>query len=229
MRVLNLEVQFWTSRGFAVVDVNYGGSTGYGRAYRERLNGQWGIVDVADASTPRSIWWRTGKADRGAPDHSRRQRRRLHDAGGADVSRDVFKAGASYYGISDLEVLARDTHKFESRYLDRLVGPYPGDARCLSRAIADPLRRAARVPAHSVPGPRGSGGAAESVADDGGRRPRERACRSRSLTFEGEQHGFRKAETIVRCLEVELYFYGVVFGFTPAGVSAEFDIDNLER
>ena len=122
--VLDPRIQFWTSRGFAVLDVNYGGSSGFGRAYRDRLKGQWGIVDVADCVNGATSLVEAGKAD------PNRLIIRGGSAGGyttlaALTFHDVFKAGASYYGISDIEVLARDTHKFESRYLDSLVGPYP--------------------------------------------------------------------------------------------------------
>ena len=135
-------IQYWTSRGFAVLDVNYGGSTGYGRAYRERLNGQWGIVDVDDCVNGARYLVAQRRGRRRAAGHPRRQRRRLHDAC-ALTFRDVFKAGASYYGVSDLEALATDTHKFESRYLDRLIGPYPERRDLYLRALADPPHRPA--------------------------------------------------------------------------------------
>ena len=120
----NLMIQFWTSRGFAVLDVNYGGSTGYGRAYRERLNGQWGIVDVDDCVNAVRYLIQQGEID------PKRVTITGGSAGGyttlsALTFRDVFTAGSSYYGVSDLEALAQDTHKFESRYLDSLIGPYP--------------------------------------------------------------------------------------------------------
>ena len=123
---LRLGLQFWTSRGFAVLDVNYGGSTGYGREYRRRLNGQWGIVDVDDCVNGASYLVKQGLVDR------ERLAIRGGSAGGyttlaALTFRDVFRAGASHYGVGDLETLATDTHKFESRYLDRLVGPYPAE------------------------------------------------------------------------------------------------------
>ncbi len=164
--VFDPEVQFWTTRGFAVVDVNYGGSTGYGRAYRQRLNGQWGIVDVRDAVNAARHLVAAGKAD------PARLITRGGSAGGyttlaALTFHDIFKAGASYYGISDLEVLATDTHKFESRYMDSLVGPYPGQAGDLPRAVAHPLRRSAQLRAHPAAGAGGQGGAARSVGDDG--------------------------------------------------------------
>ena len=208
---LNLEVQYWTSRGFAVVDVNYGGSSGYGRAYRRRLAGQWGVVDVADCVNAATYLVAQGLAD------ADRLIIRGRSAGGYTTLAaltfcpEVFKAGASYYGISDLEAMARDTHKFESRYLDGLIGPYP--------AHKDMYR--ARSPIHSIERlscpivlfqgledrvvpPAQSQLMADAV--------RSKGLRADLLTFPGEQHGFRQRDTIVRCLEAELAFYGAVFG-----------------
>lgn len=214
---LNLEIQYWTSRGFAVVDVNYGGSTNYGRAYRQRLRGRWGIVDVADvASAVRSLV-AEGLAN---PEQIAIRGR---SAGGyttlaALVFRpDLFKAGASYYGIGDLELLVRDTHKFESRYLDGLIGPYPVD-RALYRArspidhldqLSSPLILFQGLEDRVVP-PEQAHLMAEAV--------RAKGSPVVLLTFAGEQHGFRRAGTIVRCLEAELTFYGAIFGFDTPGV-----------
>jgi dipeptidyl aminopeptidase/acylaminoacyl peptidase len=224
---LSLEVQYWTSRGFAVVGVNYGGSTGYGRAYRERLNGQWGVVDVADCVNAAAHLAADGRAD------ADRLIIRGNSAGGyttlaALVFRpDVFKAGSSYYGISDLETMTRDTHKFESRYLDRLVGPYPA-RRDVYRArspihfvdrLSCPLILFQGLEDQVVP-PDQSQTMADAV--------RAKGLPVALLAFEGEQHGFRRADTIVRCLEGELFFYGVVFGFTPADAIAPVPIDNLD-
>ena len=171
--VLDPKIQFWTSRGFAVLDVNYSGSTGYGRPYRDRLKGQWGIVDVEDAVGGAQAMVAAGKAD------PERLIIRGGSAGGyttlaALTFHDTFKSGASYYGISDLEVLQQDTHKFESRYNDSLIGPYPEAKDDLRGALADPLHRSPVVPDHPVPGSRGQGGAAEPVGDDGGGRARRR-------------------------------------------------------
>ena len=140
---------------------------------------------------------------------------------------DTFKAGASYYGISDIEVLARDTHKFESRYLDSLVGPYPAAHDVYIDALADSLHRPSLVPADPVSGTRRQGGAAESVGDDGAMRSRQKGLPVAYVTFAGEQHGFRKAENIIRSLEAELYFYGAVLGFAPADPIEPVAIDNL--
>jgi len=222
----DLEVQFWTSRGFAVVDVNYGGSSGYGRAYRERLNGHWGIVDVADVINAATFLSQTGRAD---PD---RLIIRGGSAGGYTTLAaltfrpEAFKAGASYYGISDLEVLELDTHKFESQYSHSLIGPYPAakavyHGRSPIHAIdrlACPLILFQGLEDKVVP-PNQSQMMADAV--------RAKGLPVAYLAFEGEQHGFRKAETIVRCLEAELYFYGKVFGFVPADRIEPVRIDNL--
>ena len=223
---LNLEVQYWTSRGFAVVDVNYGGSAGYGRAYRQRLKGKWGVVDVADCVNAAKYLVAQGAAD------ADRLIIRGRSAGGYTTLAaltfhpDVFKAGASYYGIGDLERLASDTHKFESRYLDTLVGPYPATQEIyrarspihLVHRLSCPLILFQGLEDHVVP-PNQSRMMADAV--------RAKGLPVALLTFEGEQHGFRKADTIVRCLETELFFYGAVFGFTPSGVPPVFEIDNL--
>lgn len=225
--IFDPEVQFWTTRGFAVVDVNYRGSTGYGRAYRQRLNGQWGIVDVRDAVNAAKYLVAAGKAD------PARLITRGGSAGGyttlaALAFHDTFKAGASYYGISDLEVLAQDTHKFESRYMDRLVGPYPATAAVYRQR--SPIHAVDRLNCalillqgleDKVVPPNQSAMMAEAV--------RKKGLPVAYVTFEGEQHGFRKAENIVRALESELYFYGKVFGFTPADPLAAIPIDNLPR
>jgi dipeptidyl aminopeptidase/acylaminoacyl peptidase len=212
--LLSLPKQFWTSRGFAVVDVDYGGSTGYGRPFREELNGQWGIVDVDDAVASASYLASEGKAD-GA-----QLAIRGGSAGGYTVLcalcfHDVFKAGASHFGVADLSALAQETHKFESRYLDGMVGPWP-EARDVYEA---------RSPIHHTDGfaaplivfqgsedvvvpPNQSQMIVDALAAKG--------VPHAYLLFEGEQHGFRKAENIIRALEAELWFYGKVFGFTPA-------------
>ena len=225
---LDLYVQYWTSRGFAVVDVNYGGSSGYGRAYRERLNGRWGIVDVADVIHAARFLAGDGRAD------PRRLIIRGGSAGGYTTLAaltfhpEAFNAGASYYGISDLEVLELDTHKFESRYSHSLIGPYP-ERRDLYRArspihvvdrLACPLILFQGLEDKVVP-PNQSQVMADAV--------RVKGLPVAYLAFEGEQHGFRRAETNVRCLEAELYFYGAVFGFAPAGPIPPVEIANMEE
>jgi dipeptidyl aminopeptidase/acylaminoacyl peptidase len=212
--VLDARAQFWTSRGFALLDVNYGGSTGFGRVYRERLNGMWGIVDVADCVNGALHLVAKGLADGG------RLAIRGGSAGGyttlaALTFYDVFKAGASYYGVSDVEVLAADTHKFESRYLDSLIGPYPA-ARDVYRERS-PIHYTDRLSAALIL----FQGLEDKVVPPNQAEMMAEAVRRKGLPvayvpFEGEQHGFRKAENIIRSLESELYFYGAVFGFTPA-------------
>jgi dipeptidyl aminopeptidase/acylaminoacyl peptidase len=224
----DVAIQYWTTRGFAVADVNYGGSSGYGRPYRERLNGQWGIVDVEDAVNAARYLVAERKAD------PHRLIIRGGSAGGYTALAalvfhpDVFKAAASYYGISDLEVLQQDTHKFEARYSDTLVGPYP-EARELYRARS-PIHFVDRLSCalillqgleDKVVPPNQS----EMMADAA----RNKGLPVAYLAFEGEQHGFRKAATIIRSLEAELYFYGAVFDFTPADAIEPVRIDNLSR
>ena len=205
-------VQYWTSRGFAVVDVNYGGSTGYGRAFRDELLGQWGVVDVADCLAAARHLARTGRVD------GERLAIRGGSAGGfttlaALVRADTpFAAGADHFGVADLEALARDTHKFESRYLDRLVGPYP--------AARDVYVE--RSPIHHVDGltrplivlqgsedPIVPPAQSETIVEA----LRERKVPVAYLLFDGEQHGFRRAENIRRALDAELSFYAQVLGF----------------
>ncbi len=217
--------QFWTTRGFAVVDVNYGGSSGYGRAYREQLDGQWGVVDVDDVVAAARFLVERGEVD------ADRVAIRGASAGGfttlaALTFRSFFKAGASHYGISDLEALARDTHKFESRYLESLVGPYP--------ERADLYR--ARSPVH-YPERMSSALILLQGAEDKAVPPSQaeamfEAVRAKGLPvayllFAGEQHGFRQAGNIRRALEAELAFYGRVFGFAPADAIEPVAIENL--
>ncbi len=208
--VLDPEVQFWTSRGFGVLDVNYGGSTGYGRPYRDRLKGQWGVVDVEDAVGGAEAMVAQGKAD------AARLIIRGGSAGGyttlaALTFHSTFKAGASYYGISDIEGLAQDTHKFESRYLDSLIGPYPAAKDIYHKRspihftdrLSCPLILFQGLDDKVVP-PKQSAMMAEAL--------RKKGVKVSYITFEGEQHGFRKAENITRALEEELAFYRDVFG-----------------
>jgi dipeptidyl aminopeptidase/acylaminoacyl peptidase len=208
---LKLPTQYWTSRGIAVLDVNYGGSTGYGRAYRERLKGQWGVVDVDDcAGGARHL------AERGRVDGDRLIIRGS-SAGGyttlcALTFRDVFKAGASYYGIGDLEALAKETHKFESRYLDRLVGPYP-EERGLYVARS-PINFTDRLSCPVI----FFQGLEDQVVPPSQAEMMVEALRKKGVPvayvpFEGEQHGFRRAENIKRALDTELAFYARIFGF----------------
>jgi dipeptidyl aminopeptidase/acylaminoacyl peptidase len=202
---LNLGIQFWTSRGIGVLDVNYGGSTGFGRAYRERLFKSWGIVDVDDCCNGALHLAREGLAD------GDRMAITGGSAGGyttlaALAFRDVFKAGGSHYGIGDLGALARDTHKFESRYLDWLIGPWPQD-EALYRARS-PLFHAEgmKVPVAFFQGDEDAvvpPNQAEMMVDA----LRRRGIPVAYLLFAGEQHGFRQAANIKRALDAELLFF----------------------
>ena len=228
---LDLEKAFFTSRGIGIIDVNYGGSSGYGRAYRERLRGQWGIVDVADAMAAALALAEAGEADssrlgiRGGSAGGWTALAAVTsgigvigpDAVGGTGRKGVFAAAASYFGVSDLRGFAAQTHDFESRYLDGLIGPLPeceslyaerapvghvNDATCpvlLLQGLDDPIV----PPAQS-----------ESIAADLAAHGIPYAY----LAFAGESHGFRKAETIIASLEAEVSFYGQIMGFTPPGV-----------
>jgi dipeptidyl aminopeptidase/acylaminoacyl peptidase len=223
----DFSVQYWTSRGFAVLDVNYRGSTGHGRGYREQLKGNWGILDVTDCIDGASYLARSRRVDR------ERVAIRGGSAGGyttlcALAFHDFFCAGASYFGVSDLEALARDTHKFESRYLDSLVGPYP-EARERYQERS-PLLHADQL---SSPTIFFQGLEDRVVPPDQSERMaqalRERGLPVAYMPFAGEYHGFRQAGNMKRALEAELYFYGRVFGFEPAGEIEPVVIDNLDR
>ncbi|CAA9462818.1 MAG: Prolyl oligopeptidase family protein [uncultured Rubrobacteraceae bacterium] len=223
---LDLEIQHRTSRGFAVLDVNYGGSTGYGREYRRRLDGMWGVVDVDDCANGAKYLAGRGLVDGG----------RLLIAGGsaggyttlcALAFRDTFAAGASHYGVSDAAALAEETHKFESRYLDGLIGPYP--------ERADLYRE--RSPIHHTEGLSCPviffQGLEDEVVPPNQAQTMFEALKEKGLPvayvpFEGEQHGFRRAENIKRALDGELFFYSRVFGFDLADRVDPIRIENLD-
>lgn len=222
---LRLGVQYWTSRGIGVLDVNYGGSTGYGRAYRERLNGNWGVVDVDDCANGAKYL-----AARGLVDGNR-----LAITGGsaggyttlcALTFRNTFKAGASHYGVSDLIALDEDTHKFESRYTANLVGPYP---QCRDLYIArSPIHHVERLNSPVI----FFQGLEDKIVPPNQAEMMVDALRKKGLpvaylSFEGEQHGFRQAANIKRTLDAELYFYSRVFGFEPADEVEHVQIENL--
>ncbi len=223
--VLMLGIQYWTSRGIAVLDVNYGGSAGYGRAYRERLNGAWGIVDVDDCVNGARFLTTRGDAD---------GNRLMIDgasAGGyttlcALTFRDQFKAGASHFGVSDAEALAKETHKFESRYLDNLIGPYP-ERRDLY-IERSPIHFADKLSCPVI----FFQGLEDKVVPPNQAETMVEALRQKGVpvayvAFEGEQHGFRRAENIKRALDGELYFYSRVFKFDLAEPVQPVTIDNL--
>lgn len=222
-----LNRQFWTSRGFAIIDINYGGSTGYGRMYRERLRGQWGVVDIDDTKAGLDYLVEQGLADRD----------KLLIAGGsaggysvlvALSQHDIFAAGANYFGISDLEVLARDTHKYESRYLDSLIGRYPEDMDIYKArspinfldGFTSPLITFQGLLDEVVP-PNQSELIVTAL--------REKGVPVAYYPYEGEYHGFGKKENIIHSLESELVFYGKILGFTPAGELPEIQIDNFDE
>ncbi len=220
-----LAVQYWTTRGFAVVDVDYSGSTGYGTAYRRLLRGSWGIVDREDCEAAARHLVARGDVD------PARLAIRGGSAGGyttlcALAFGSVFTAGASYYGVSDAAALARDTHKFESRYLDALIGPWPERADLYEQR--SPLHAVDRLSSpviflqgleDAVVPPDQTARMADALR----RKGLPVAC----LMFEGEQHGFRQAANIRRAAEAELYFYGRIFGFRPAGVIEPVEMENL--
>ena len=211
---LSLKTQYWTSRGFGVVDVNYGGSSGYGREYRQRLDKQWGVVDVNDCANAAKYLVKQGQVDG----------EKLAISGGsaggyttlcALTFLDIFKAGASYYGVSDLEVIAKETHKFESRYFERLVGKYPKekDVYVARSPIHFPERLSCPVIFFQ--------GLEDEITPPNQAEKMVEAIKSKGIpvsyiTFAGEQHGFRQAENIKRALDGEFYFYAQIFGFEPA-------------
>jgi dipeptidyl aminopeptidase/acylaminoacyl peptidase len=218
---MNLEYLWFTSRGVAVVDVNYRGSTGYGRRYQQQLKGNWGIYDVDDAVNAAAYLVDRGDAD------PNRVAIRGGSAGGyttlaALAFRDYFRAGASYFGVSDIERFDRDTHKFESRYCTQLIG---GREHYAERS---PINSADRISAplilfqgledHIVPPSQ-----AEVIVEDLKRRQVPYAY----IGFEGEGHGFRRAENVRRSLEAEAYFYSKVFGFELADELDPVEIENL--
>ncbi|MGH8579752.1 MAG: S9 family peptidase [Gammaproteobacteria bacterium] len=222
---LNLGIQYWTSRGIAVLDVNYGGSSGFGRAYRRRLDGQWGMTDVDDCINGARYL-----AERGWVDKDRLAIRGGSAGGYTTLSalafRNVFKAGASHYGVSDLEALAKETHKFESRYLERLIGPYPQmKQRYRQRS---PIHAVERLSCPAI----FFQGLEDRVVPPDQAEKMVQALRHKQLpvaylAFPGEQHGFRQAETIERVLDAELYFYASVFGFELADPVEPVVIENL--
>jgi dipeptidyl aminopeptidase/acylaminoacyl peptidase len=222
---LSLARQFWTSRGFAVVDVNYRGSSGFGRRYRKKLDGQWGIADVDDCVAVANYLVERGDVD------AKRLIIRGGSAGGFTVLsalafHKVFTAGANMYGVADLESLAGDTHKFESRYLDNLIGPFPQD-----KAIYDARSPIKHLDGFSVPMIVLQGSEDAIVPPNQSRMIVDaldrRGVPVAYIEYEGEQHGFRKASTIKHALAAELSFYGKVFGFQPAEDVADLAIRNM--
>jgi dipeptidyl aminopeptidase/acylaminoacyl peptidase len=224
---LDLTGQFWTSRGFAYLVVNYGGSSGYGRDYRQRLNGQWGVVDVADSvNAARYV------IDRGWADGNR-VAITGGSAGGYTVLRALtsthfFKAGASHFGISDLEVFHTDTHKFESMYDQGLIGRWPEERHIYRERSAIHYLDQIDAPIILFQG------LEDKIVPPNQAELIVSAMRTKGLpvayiAFEGEQHGFRIAKNIKRSLEGELYFYSQVFGFKLADPVEPVQIENLKQ
>lgn len=221
-----LGFQYWTSRGFAILDVNYGGSTGFGRQYQQRLDGQWGVVDVNDCANGVKYLVAQGEVDGD----------RLAITGGsaggyttlcALTFGDTFKAGASHYGVSDLEALVRDTHKFESRYLDRLIGPYP-ENQALYQARS-PIHASDRLSCPVI----FFQGLEDKIVPPNQAETMVEALAAKGLPvaympFAGEQHGFRRSENIKRALDSEFYFYARIFGFEPADSIPPVPIQNFK-
>ena len=225
--IYSLSIQFWTSRGFAVLDVNYRGSTGYGTEYRRQLNGQWGIVDVEDCIAGAQYLVERGEVD------GQRLAIRGGSAGGyttlvALTFHDVFHAGASHFGVADLEALAKETHKFELRYMDRLIAPYPEQVELYRQR--SPIHFTERLSCPLIV----FQGLEDAVVPPNQAEMIVAAARQKGipvayLPFAGEQHGFRRAENIKRCLEAELYFYSRIFGFTLAEPIEPVEIFNLDN
>ncbi|MFP6807919.1 MAG: S9 family peptidase [Pseudomonadales bacterium] len=223
--VLSLRTQYWTSRGFAVLDLNYRGSTGYGRVYRDKLLGNWGIVDVEDSVSGCNFL-----GDKGLVDMDRLAIRG-GSAGGfttlaALTFTDTFSAGASHFGVSDLEALAKDTHKFEARYLDSMIGPYP--SRLDIYEARSPIHHVEQLSSPCI----FFQGLEDKVVLPNQAETMVEALDKKGIAvayvpFEGEQHGFRKAENIKRCMDLELYFYARIFGFTTADQIEPIEIKNL--
>ena len=221
---LDLKIQFWTSRGFALLDVNYGGSTGYGREYRQRLNAQWGIMDVEDCINAAKYAVAKGWVDKNL----------VAIAGGsaggfttlcALTFHDFFKAGASYYGVSDLEALVKETHKFESHYLNKLIGAYPERRDLYLKRSPIHFTDQLSCPVILLQG------LEDKVVPPNQAEMMVNALRKKGLpvayiTFEGEQHGFRQAKNIKKALEAELYFYSKIFGFELADDIEPIHIEN---
>ena len=222
---LNLAIQYWTSRGIAVLDVNYGGSTGFGRAYRQRLYGQWGVVDTQDCVDGAIYSMETFGVD------PNRLVIRGSSAGGyttlcALVFNDVFKAGASYYGVSDLQGLVLETHKFQARYLDQLIGPYP-ERKDLYIARS-PIHHADDLSCPVI----FFQGLEDKVVPPAQAEMMVEILKEKKLpvayvVFDKEQHGFRIAQNIKRALDAELYFYSRIFGFQLADDIPPVRIENL--
>jgi len=223
--VLSVEIQFWTSRGFSVAQVNYGGSSGYGEQYRNALYGKWGIVDVEDCVKCAEYLVKAGKAD------PKKLIIRGGSAGGfttlsALTFKRTFAAGSSYSGISDPESLLMKTHKFESHYLEKLIGPYPEAKKLFEER--SPLKNVKKISAavalfHGSEDRVVSSEQSEMIY----KALKEKRTPVMFMLFEGEGHGFVTSDAIKKSVEAELYFYSKLFGFSPADQLAQYNVDNL--
>ena len=222
---LDFSIQYWTNRGFAILDVNYRGSTGYGTEYRKALNGNWGISDVDDCVSGGMYLVSKGLVD------PEKIAIRGGSAGGFTTLAcltftDFFKAGASYYGVSDLIGLAEETHKFESRYLDSMVGKYPEEIqKYIERS---PINHTNNLSCPVIL----FQGLEDKIVLPNQSQKMYSSLKSQGIPvsymeFENEQHGFRNSENIIRSLEAEFYFYSRVFGYEPFDVIHPIDIENL--
>ena len=223
---LNLRVQYWTSRGFAYLDVNYGGSIGYGRQYRQRLDGKWGIVDVEDCVNGAKYL-----VDRGIVDGNRLVITGSSAGGYTTLAAltfsNTFKAGASYYGVSDLEILTTDTHKFESRYLDRLIGKYPQEKSIYQERSPIYHLEQLNCPVIFFQGLK------DKVVPPNQAQMMFNAIKDKGfpvayVVFEQEAHGFRISDNIKKALDSEFYFYSRIFGFQPSEYIEPIEIINLD-
>jgi dipeptidyl aminopeptidase/acylaminoacyl peptidase len=224
---LNFKIQFWTSRGFAIFDINYRGSTGYGRAFRDSLKQHWGVKDVDDVCAGAQHLVTLGLAD------PKRLAIKGGSAGGYTVLaaltfKDTFSAGASHYGIGDLETLARDTHKFESRYLDSMIGPYPEQKTLYQQR--SPINHAEQLNCPVI----FFQGLEDKVVPPNQAEAMHQVLKDKNLAvsyvpFAGEGHGFRGADAVIQALEGELYFYSKVFGFDLPEPISPVPIDNMDK
>jgi dipeptidyl aminopeptidase/acylaminoacyl peptidase len=220
------EYQYWTSRGIAIVDVNYGGSAGYGRDYRLRLNGNWGVVDVDDCINSARYLVEQGLVD------GERVSITGGSAGGFTVllsltKRDFYNAGASHFGIGDLELFIKETHKFEAHYIDTLIGPYPEQADLYRDRSAINFADNLKVPVILFQG------LEDKVVPPSQAEEFVAVCQKKKLpyayvAFEGEQHGFRQEKNIRRAIEGEMYFLSRIFGFETAGKIEPVKIENFQ-
>ncbi|MBM31498.1 MAG: peptidase [Chloroflexi bacterium] len=222
---LSLAIQYWTSRGISVVDVNYRGSSGFGKKYRDSLKGNWGIYDTDDCISAAKYLVGKKLVDQ------KKIAIRGGSAGGyttlcALSFHNYFSAGASYYGVADAGELAKDTHKFESRYLDSLIAPYPKEKKLYEERSPIFYVDNIKCPVIIFQGEEDMI-VPKSQAEEMVKALEKKKIPYTYQLYQGEQHGFRKTENIIRSLESELLFYGSIFGFTPADIIPPININNF--